>query len=105
MATKKCPYCAEEIQELARKCKHCGEFLGGSHKTELVMAENPTTIKNPYRGKNKQITGMSIFIVSLLLAMASCSSNGGTALFFLLFSLVGLGIYSAGKYEHWYHAE
>lgn len=30
---KHCPYCAEEIQTEAKKCKHCGEWLDGSNKS------------------------------------------------------------------------
>lgn len=35
---KRCPYCAEEIQDTAIKCKHCGEMLPGG---DAMRADAP----------------------------------------------------------------
>jgi uncharacterized membrane protein YvbJ len=36
---KKCPYCAEDIQDEAKKCKHCGEWLTASQDGKLIIDE------------------------------------------------------------------
>jgi hypothetical protein len=36
MIMKKCPFCAEEIQDAAIKCKHCGEFMDASNRQCLA---------------------------------------------------------------------
>ena len=45
-ATKRCPYCQEEILEAARKCKHCGEWLEDPPETASTgtLSSNPETV-------------------------------------------------------------
>lgn len=37
---KECPACGEMILESAKKCKHCGEWVDGSHRTNNIMVSH-----------------------------------------------------------------
>jgi len=45
---KTCPACAEEIQDLAKKCKHCGEWL--ENESDDVAAPASTPVKKKSSG-------------------------------------------------------
>lgn len=36
----KCPFCGEEILSVAKKCKHCGEWLDDAERTSQTPPQN-----------------------------------------------------------------
>lgn len=55
---KKCPYCAEEIQDDAIKCKHCGSVLSEAAGPSGAVSQKPP----PVRSGLLQFLGAILFL-------------------------------------------
>ena len=71
---KNCPYCGEKILAIAKKCKHCGEFLDGSSRP-AVSQEPPKNSTEPekeiWEGHPAGLYYLTHWILGILLLPAS----------------------------------
>lgn len=73
---KTCPFCAEEIQDAAIVCKHCGRDLADTHAESQIVAA--PRVSTPEKKKGMSAGAGCLTVITILIVLAVIGSIVGS---------------------------